>query len=273
MRVPGSGRFWAYVSILLLVIIVAASSVTVVPAGSVGVITRFGAVNRVFNPGLSWRVPLVEGYVEMDVRTLKDQVDVSAASKDLQAVTSTIAVNYHLDGRYAADVYQNVGTSYADVLIAPAVQNIFKATTAQFTAEELITKREQVRVEAEQALTDQLASYHVIVENFNIVDFSFSPEFNAAIEQKQVAQQQVETAKQLLAKAQVEADTARTVAQGQADAIKILQNSGSLSPEYLQWLAINKWDGRLPYATSGMPFINLTPPTGNTTPDSTATTP
>src|SRR5512136_1833642 len=90
----------------------------IVPAGSVGVVTRFGAVNRVAYPGIGIKIPLVEGVVKMDVRTQKDEVDTSAASKDLQVVTSTIAVNYHLDGKYAVDVYQNIGSRYQDIVIA-----------------------------------------------------------------------------------------------------------------------------------------------------------
>jgi regulator of protease activity HflC (stomatin/prohibitin superfamily) len=250
------------VSLIILIILVASAlffmSINRVDAGYVGVITRWGAVNRVVYPGISWKIPIAEGIRKMDVRTLKDQVDVAAASKDLQTVTSTVAVNYHLDGQYAAAVYQSVGMHYQDVLIAPAVQNIFKATTAKYTAEELITKREQVRLDSEKALETQLLAYHVIVENFNIVNFDFSPEFNAAIEAKQVAQQQVETAKQLLAKAQIEAQTAVAQAQGQADAQAALKNTGALTPEYLEYLALTKWNGVLPIVTSGTPFIDVT---------------
>jgi regulator of protease activity HflC (stomatin/prohibitin superfamily) len=195
----------------------------------------------------------------MDVRTQKDQTDATADSIDLQAVTSTIAVNYNLDPQYASQVYSSVGTDYADILIAPAIQNIFKATTAQFTAEQLIDQREAVRSKAEASLKSQLAQYHVIVLNFNIVNFNFSDQFNQAIEAKQVAQQQVETAKQLLAKAQVDAQTAVAQAQGQADAQKALKDAGSLTPEYLEFLAIQKWDGHLPTVVTGgaTPFIDL----------------
>ena len=244
-------------AILILVVLVLGTIYTV-PAGSVGVVTRWSAVNRVVQPGLGLKWPLAESIVQMDVRTQKDQVEAAAASKDLQHVTSTIAVNYHLDGRYAVQVYQNVGINYQDILIAPAIQNIFKATTAGYTAEELITRREEVRIKAEGTLKDQLAVYHVIVENFNIVNFDFSAEFNAAIEAKQVAQQQVETAKQKLAQAQVDAETAKAQAQGQADAQAALKNTGALSPEYLQYLALTKWDGHLPVVTGGAtPFIDV----------------
>ena len=234
-------------------------SVYTVPAGFVGVVTRFGAVQRIVQPGFGIKIPLVEDVVKMDVRTQKDQTDATADSIDLQAVTSTIAVNYNLDPQYASQVYSSVGTDYADILIAPAIQNIFKATTAQFTAEQLIDQREAVRSKAEASLKSQLAQYHVIVLNFNIVNFNFSDQFNQAIEAKQVAQQQVETAKQLLAKAQVDAQTAVAQAQGQADAQKALKDAGSLTPEYLEFLAIQKWDGHLPTVVTGgaTPFIDL----------------
>jgi prohibitin 2 len=233
-------------------------SLYIVPAGSVGVVTRFGAVNRVAYPGLGIKIPLVEWVVRMDVRTQKDEIDSSAASKDLQVVTSTIAVNYHLDGKYAVNVYQNIGSRYQDIVIAPAIQNVFKATTAKFTAEQLITNREAVRIQAEGELAKQLLQYHVIVENFNIVNFDFSPEFNAAIEAKQVAQQQVETAKQRLAQAQVDAQTVLAAAKGQADAQAILNSSGALTEAYLRYLALTKWNGILPNVTSGaIPFIDV----------------
>ena len=254
------GRLFAGIIIAGVVILLIANTITVVPAGHVGVITRFGAVNRVVYPGLNWKIPIAEGYVPMDVRTRKDQVDATAASKDLQIVTSTIAVNYRLEGKYAAEIYQNVGTDYQDILIAPAIQNVFKAVTAQFTAEQLITKREEVRIAAEDALGEQLSVYHILIDNFNIVNFDFSPEFNAAIEAKQVAQQEVEKQKQLLAKAEVEADTRRAEAQGIADAQRILQESGALTPEYLTYLALTKWDGQVPLVVGGdgaIPLIQL----------------
>jgi regulator of protease activity HflC (stomatin/prohibitin superfamily) len=244
---------WGCIGVIVIFLIIGFfMSITRIDAGFVGVITRWGAVYRVAYPGITWKVPVADGIHRMDVRTQKDQVDASAASKDLQTVTSVIAV------------YQSVGIHYPDILIAPAVQSIFKATTAKYTAEELITKREQVRLDAEQALTDQLNTYHVIVENFNIVNFDFSPEFNAAIEAKVTAQQQVETAKQLLAKTKVDAETALAQAQGQANAQAALKNTGALSPEYLEYLALQKWNGILPLVTSGAtPFIDVS---GFTTP-------
>jgi prohibitin 2 len=212
----------------------------------------------VAQPGIGMKIPIVDGVYLMSVRTQKDEVQASAMSANLQVVTSTVAINYHLDGLHAIDVYQNIGINYADIIIAPALQNTFKSVTAKFTAEELITNREAVRLEAEKELTERLAPYHIVVENFNIVNFDFSPEFQAAIEAKQVAQQAVETSKQKLAQAEIDAQTLVTQAQGQADAQKAFNESGALTPEYLQYLFLTTWNGVLPTVmTSASPVFDL----------------
>ncbi len=237
---------------VIVALILLLTSFFTVGAGQVGIITQWGAVSRTVGPGFGTKMPIAEGIVKMDVRTQKDEVDASSASSDLQLVTAKIAVNYHLDPLKALDVFQNVGTDYANKVVSPAIQNAFKGTTAKYTAENLITKREEVRINAEKALSEQLAQYHIIVENFNIVNFDFSPEFNAAIEQKQVAQQAVETSKQKLAQAKVDADTALTIAQGQANSQKAVRDAGALTPEYLQYLFLQKWNGVLPQVTGGV---------------------
>ena len=243
-------NYIVYGFIALLLIITLFNAIAFVEAGNVGVVTRFGAVNRVVYPGMVIKIPYIEAVNSMNTQTQKDQVDASSASKDLQTVKSTIAVNYHLEGSKAVGVYQNIGLDYQDKVVAPAIQETFKSITAQYTAEELITKRELLREQAQDSLKKKLASYFIIVDNFNIVNFEFSSDFNNAIEQKQVAQQNLERAK-------IEATTALTQATGQANAQAELKNSGSLTPEYLEFLAIQKWDGKLPNATNGVPFINI----------------
>lgn len=221
-----------------------------IQAGQVGVVTRFGAVQRVVNPGIALKFPLIEDITVMETRTQKEQAAAEAASKDLQTVHSTIALNYHLDGSKAVDVFQNIGTEYKDRVIDPAMQEAFKSTTAKFTASDLIGRREEVKSIAFKELKSRLAVYHIIVDNFNIVNFDFSKEYNDAIEQKQVAQQNLE-------KARLDAQSALAQATGQANAQKALKDSGSLSPEYLEFLALQKWNGVLPVYTSGTPFISI----------------
>lgn len=265
----GQAALWVVITMVVVALILLATSFYIVPAGSVGVITHWGAVKYVVQPGLGMKWPISEGIVKMSVRTQKDEVvgdkTSGAVSKDLQLVTFDIAVNYHLDGQHAVDVYQKIGTGYKDTVVSPAILNVFKAITAQHTAEELVTMRNQVRTDAETMLAAQMKPYYVVIDNFNIVNFDFSDEFNAAIEAKQVAQQQVETSKQLLAKAQVDAQTAVAQAKGQADAQAALKNTGALTPEYLSYLALqnqlvalNKWNGILPGVTGGaVPFIDV----------------
>nr|HPL82626.1 prohibitin family protein [Anaerolineaceae bacterium] len=198
------------------------------------------------------KIPFAENVILMSTRTQKDESPATAMSNNLQVVTSLIAVNYRLDGNKALQVYQEIGPDYAEIVVAPAIQNAFKAATARFTAEELITKRGEVRQMAEDELIAQIEPYHIIVENFNIINMDFSAEYQNAIESKQVAQQQVETSKQKLAQAEIDAQTVIAQAQGQADAQKALKDTGALTPEYLQYLFLTKWNGILPQVmTSG----------------------
>jgi len=236
--------------IALAVIILATSLFYEVPAGNIGVVLRFSAVDRVAYPGINIKLPFVERVVLMNVRTQKDEAQATAVSENLQVVTSIIAVNYHLDGTRAKEVYEKVGADYTNIIVAPAIQNTFKAVTALFTAEELITKRDEVRLLAEEKLTTQLEPYFIVVENFNIVNVDFSEEYQQAIEAKQVAQQQVETSKQKLAQAEIDAQTVIAQAKGQADAQKALNDTGALTPEYLQYLFLTKWNGILPQVMS-----------------------
>jgi regulator of protease activity HflC (stomatin/prohibitin superfamily) len=234
------------------VLVLITSAFYEVPAGNIGVVTRFGAVDRVAYPGINIKIPFIEKVVKLNVRTQKDEVPATSMSENLQVVTALIAVNYHLDGSHAKEVYQNIGANYADIIVAPAIQNTFKAVTARFSAEELITKRDDVRIQAEDELAKQLEPYFIVVENFNIVNFDFSAEYQNAIEAKQVAQQQVETSKQKLAQAEIDAQTVIAQAQGQADAQKALNQTGALTDEYLQYLFLTRWNGILPQVmTSG----------------------
>jgi regulator of protease activity HflC (stomatin/prohibitin superfamily) len=260
-------RLIAGAVVALLVVAAFVQSYVVVDAGYVGVVTQFGAVTgMVYDPGFHLKLPFVQEVEVFDVRTQKEQVDATAASKDLQAVKSVIALNYHLDAAQASTVYQTIGTLYKERVVDPAIQEAFKSATAQFTAEELITKRTEVKALAQNTLAEQLKRSHVIVDDLNIVNFDFSEEYNKAIEAKQVASQQVLKAKQDLERARVEAEQAVVEAKGRADsqlveaeaAAKAQQlQQQSLTELYIQNKAVDKWDGKLPQYNGGgaLPFI------------------
>ena len=220
---------------------------TVVKAGHTGVVLTFGAVEEnVFDEGLHFKMPLVQTVVQMNNRTQKVETEGSASSKDLQIISYVVAVNYHVRSEASASLYQNVGKDYGTVIIVPAIQESIKAVTAQFTAEELITKRQTVGDQIKEALSEKINSYGIEVEIFNIVNFDFSEEFNAAVEAKQTAQQQALKAEQDLVRIEVEAKQKIAQAEAEAESIRLIQEALAKSPDYVDYVKWNKWDGKLP---------------------------
>ncbi len=231
----------------VLVFGVCATCFTVVKAGHTGVVLTFGAVEEnVFDEGLHFKMPLVQTVVQMNNRTQKVETEGSASSKDLQIISYVVAVNYHVRSEASASLYQNVGKDYGTVIIVPAIQESIKAVTAQFTAEELITKRQAVGDQIKEALSEKINSYGIEVEIFNIVNFDFSEEFNAAVEAKQTAQQQALKAEQDLVRIEVEAKQKIAQAEAEAESIRLIQEALAKSPDYVDYVKWNKWDGKLP---------------------------
>jgi regulator of protease activity HflC (stomatin/prohibitin superfamily) len=227
------------------------------------VLLHFGAVRGALGEGLHLKLPLVQRVALVDVRIQKSETDASAASKDLQTVKAKIAVNYHAAPEEAAKLYAQVGTNYAQTLVDPAVQECVKAVTAQHTAEELITKRQEVSSKIQNVLAEKLRPYGIVVDAFNIVDFDFSQKFNEAVEEKLAAEQRALKAKYDLERAKTEAEQKLTQARAEAEALKIQREQ--VTPELLrlreievQKMAVEKWDGRLPSVTGGgVPFVQL----------------
>lgn len=238
------------VMILVAAIIIIAAVVscfTVVPAGHSGVVMTFGAVSdNVLAEGIHFKAPFVQSVVMMNNRTQKTETEGTASSKDLQIITYVVAVNYHVNNSASASLYKNIGVDYSDVIIVPAIQESIKAITAQYTAEQLITERQAVGDQIKSALSEKIGSYGITVEIFNIVNFDFSEEFNAAVEAKQTAQQNALKAEQDLARIEVEAKQKITQAEAEAESIKLIQEALAKSPDYTEYVKWNKWDGKLP---------------------------
>jgi regulator of protease activity HflC (stomatin/prohibitin superfamily) len=264
--VPNLGVGAVGIVALLVLIIAILGSFTQVGVGEVGIVKHFGAIDPdhpdIFDPGIHTKVPFRDDVVIFDTRIQKEQVDASAASKDGVTIHSTIAVNFHIDASKAPLILQNIGPNYKDRIIDQQIQQAFKDVTAQYAGLELIQKREEVAIKARTTLKDKLQPYYIVVDEFTIPNYEFPKEFNDAILATQVANQQNLQAKQLQEKARTEAETALIVAQGLANAQKA--QATTLTPEYLQLQAINKWNGQLPqYLTPNtpLPFIGTTPTT------------
>ncbi|MDE6596078.1 MAG: prohibitin family protein, partial [Oscillospiraceae bacterium] len=195
------------VIIIFLLIVVLLNSFTTVKAGHSGVVTTFGKVSEgVLSEGLHFKIPFIQNIILIDNRVQKAEASCSSASKDLQTVSSTIAVNYKVLNGYSASVYKNIGMDYESVIITPAIQECVKAVTAKFTAEELITNRQSVGDQMMDLLKEKIGEYGIEIQIFNITAFDFTDEYNAAIEAKQTAQQNALKAQQDLQRIKVEAE-------------------------------------------------------------------
>ena len=243
---------------VIVILAIALNSFETVGAGERGVVfSQFGGVlEDVLGEGLRFKIPFVEDIIKMDVTIQKSQTQATASSKDLQIVSSTIALNHHVDPAAANTVYQDTRGAYKSRIIDPAVQESVKAVTAQFTANELITRRAEVSTQIKETLAKRLRVHNIVVDEFNIIDFSFSKVFNDSIEAKQTAEQSALKAERDLDRVKVEAEQKITSARAEAEGQRLQRET--ITPALLQLRAIEKWDGHLPQVTSGgTPFIDL----------------
>lgn len=259
MNLRPAAWFLRAVGVLMIVGGAVWSMVMIVPAGNKAVLLRFGAVRGQLDEGIHLIVPVMDSFVLVEIRTQKEESKASAASRDLQVVTTSLALNFRVDSSKVAQIYSRVGTEYRARIIDPTVQEAIKVVTARYTAEDLIRQRAQVKHEVEQEITRRLAAYWLIVEpaGLSITNFDFSPEFNRAIEAKQVAQQQAEQQKYVLQRAELEKQTAIAKAEGEARAAELnaeaLRVQGGSLVVAREW--ITKWDGKLPQVSGGGNYI------------------
>ncbi len=246
---------------VLLAIILLADCFTIVQAGHTGVVVTLGKVNEgVLQEGLHFKAPFVQQVVKIDNRIVKLEVDTEAFSKDLQTVATTMAINYRVDTSKSYSIYKNIGANYEDVLVTPAVNEVLKAITAQYTAEESVTNRTLISDGLVKGLNEKLNAIGLYVTDVNIINYDFSEAFISAIEEKQVAQQQLlkaETEKQTaITNAEAEAETIRIKAEAEAQANHTIQQS--LTEGIIEYNKVEKWDGKLPQVTgSGGSFVNI----------------
>lgn len=247
----------------LVVLVVSFNCFTIVDAGHTGVVVTLGKVKEgVLQEGLHFKAPFVQQIVKIDNRIVKLEVDTEAFSKDLQTVNTTLAINYRVDTSKSYSIYKNIGANYEQVLVVPAVNEVLKAITAQYTAEESVTNRALISDGLIAGLNEKLNNIGLYVNDVNIINFDFSDAFITAIEEKQVAQQQLlkaETEKQTaITNAEAEAETIRIKANAEAEANRTLAQS--LNKLILEYQKIEKWNGELPMVTDGNgAIINLAP--------------
>ncbi|MCV0372299.1 MAG: prohibitin family protein [Nitrosarchaeum sp.] len=258
---------------LVLIAVISSTSVQIVESGNRGVLLHWSAVDTTVPPleeGLHFVVPFQDKVVNMEVRTLKYVKGTSGASRDLQTVSTEVTVNYRASPNSVHVLYKEVGLDYENRIIQPAVEEVVKQITAKYNAEELITKRPLVKSDIETEITARLIPYHINTDAISITDFQFSPLFSQAIESKVEAEQKALKAENDLRRIEVEArqqeQQAKGIAaanvaeaEGEAEAIRIINEALAQNPNYLEWLKVQAWDGKLPLVVGegGTPFIQI----------------
>ena len=251
--------------VVILAVIFLGSSFVVIPAGHTGVALTFGKVEDVvLQEGLHFKVPFVQKIVVVDNRIVKLDVNTEAFSKDLQTITTVVAVNYHVGKENSQTLYKNVGMGFEEVLITPAVNEVLKAVTAKYTAVELVSSRAEVSMLLDEGLNEKMNAYGIFINELNIINWDFSEEYINAVEAKQVAEQNLIKTRteqeQALVIANTEAQKRVIAAEAEANEIKVLAEANaesnriiteSISELLIKYQTVSKWDGKLPTVMSG----------------------
>ena len=235
------------VILFLLLLAIISSFLVIINAGERGVLMQFGKVQeRILGEGIHFILPIVNTVQKLSVRVQNQEISAEASSKDLQDVFTDVALNWHIIPEETNTIFQQIGDEKAVVerIINPAVEEILKAVMAKYTAEEIITKRGEVKAGVDDSLTTRLATYHIAVDDISLVHVHFSEQFSDAVEAKQIAEQEVKRAEFVALKAVREAEAKVNLAKGEAEAQRLLRDT--LTPELLQKQAIEKWNGSLP---------------------------
>jgi regulator of protease activity HflC (stomatin/prohibitin superfamily) len=254
-----------FIAAIILMVLFAFKPWFQVNAGERGIVLNFGAVqDEVLREGIHFRIPIMQDIIPLDVKIQKVTTDAASSSSDLQDVDLSVALNYHIIPEEANLVYQTIGLQFKERIIDPAIQEVMKAVSARYTAEELITKRPAVSSEMQEALTTRLLDSYIAVDAFSIISFSFSQTFTDAIEAKQTAEQNALKAKRDLDRIKVEAEQTIAAATAEAEALRLQKMN--ISPDLIELRkieanlkAIEKWNGILPNVTGGgaIPFISV----------------
>ncbi|MEK4060863.1 MULTISPECIES: prohibitin family protein [Paenibacillus] len=258
------GKLIGITAAVLVLGLIAANSFATVEYGHVGLYKTFGKLNNnMLTPGIHLKIPFFQSVIQVNTQVTKAETDTTASSKDLQPVSTHVAVNYSVNKDSAYNLMNNIGGNFDAVIINPAIQEIVKEVTAKYPAEDLITRRDAVAGEISGLLTARLAKYDLVVNDINIVNFKFSDAFNQSIEAKQVAQQQALKAENDLRRVEIEAK--QKIAQAQAEAESLRLKKQEVTPELVQLKqievqekALEKWNGVLPSVTGGAtPFVDI----------------
>lgn len=235
--------------IALFALITLSSSIQTIKSGEVGLRVRFGKIiDSNLNEGLNFKIPYIESIVKVNIKVQKAEVTTSSASKDLQDINTSIAVNYRVEATNASNLYKTVGNSYEKTILSPAIEESIKSIISKYTAEETITRRPEVSNACMKELQTKVEKYGIVIDNFNIINLAFSEEYAKAIEEKQVAEQKLATAK-------LESEAKIVEAEATKKTNEMLKQT--ITDKIIEKEFIEKWDGHLPSTYAGENILGL----------------
>jgi len=254
--------------LLLPIVVVAAvllafSAYFIVPPGEVAIKTRLGSIVNSYSEGLHFKMPFVESVTKFSIQIQRANIKTQAFSKDLQTMNAHLVVNHRIQQETAVSIFRNLGPNYVDNIVDPAVQEVFKAIAARYTAERVISERNELVQELNTEVKERLTKKEIIVTDISVVDLDFTDQFLKAVEDKQVADQQAQMAGKLVEKAKRDAEQQIAKSRGEAEALRMQREQ--VTPALIelrkvdaQVKAIEKWNGVLPgYVGAGVPFISI----------------
>lgn len=274
--------FPRYIGVALAAVLIVLSCVAVVPTGYTGILTTFGRVeNTTIGAGINFIAPW-QSVVKMDNRTQKVEIQTSAFSSDIQQVDLTLSLNYCIDQATAQELYRTVGTNYYESIIYPRMLENTKAVFSQYTAENLINKRDLLSNQIVEVTAADMQGYGITVVSIAIEDIDFTDAFTNAVEAKQVAAQnkltaeteqaqktmeEEQAAKRAIIQANADAEQAIIAANADLEVVKIQAEaslyagekeaemnkriSESLTSGLVDYYWIKQWDGKLPSTVLG----------------------
>jgi regulator of protease activity HflC (stomatin/prohibitin superfamily) len=249
--------------IAVAVAVVLMSSFFIVPPGEVAIKTRLGSIVDSYSEGLNFKIPMLESVTRFSIQIQRADIKTQAFSKDLQTMNAHLVVNHRIQKETVVSVFRNLGPSYVSNIVDPAVQEVFKAIAARYSAEKIISERNQLVSEINLAVKERLSKNEIIVTDISVTDLDFTDQFLKAVEDKQVAEQQAQMSEKLVEKAKKDAEQAIAKSRGEAEALRMQREQ--VTPALIelrkvdaQLKAIEKWNGVMPgYVGGGMPFLSL----------------
>ena len=249
--------------ILVAAAVIGLSAFFIVPPGEVAIKTRLGSIVDSYSEGMHFKLPFVESITKFSIQIQRADIKTQAFSKDLQTMNSHLVVNHRIQKETVVSIFRNLGPRYVSNIVDPAVQEVFKAIAARYSAEKIISERSLLVEEINKEVKERLSKKEIIVTDISVTDLDFTDQFLKAVEDKQVAEQQAKMSEKLVEKAKRDAEQAIAKSRGEAEALRMQREQ--VTPALIelrkvdaQLKAIEKWNGVLPgYVGGGVPFVSL----------------